>query len=150
MSRSNSRKVQTILAVATIGFSCSILKAQSSRSVWDGVYSAEQARRGAALYTQHCASCHAETLAGNDEVPPLAGDNFLSNWNGLTLAELFERIRTTMPFNKPQSLSREENASILADMLSVNKFPAGARDLPPQTEVLKEIRIDVAKPESKQ
>jgi len=118
--------------------------------VWDGVYSAEQARRGADLYTQHCASCHGETLAGNDEVPPLAGDNFLSNWSGLTLAELFERIRTTMPFNKPQSLSREENAGILAHMLSVNKFPAGGTDLPPKTEVLKEIRIDLVNPEPKQ
>ena len=32
---------------------------------------------------------------------PLAGAEFMTNWNGLTLGDLFERIRTTMPLNYP-------------------------------------------------
>jgi mono/diheme cytochrome c family protein len=140
-----STVVWIVVGVAAIGCSYSILRAQSPRSVWDGVYTAEQARRGAALYIQYCSSCHGENLAGDDEVPPLVGDNFLSNWNGLTVGDLFERIRTSMPFNKPQSLNRETNASILAHMLSVNKFPAGGTELPGQTELLKQVRIEPAK-----
>jgi len=131
-----------VLCASAIVVGTQALRAQASRSVWEGVYSDEQERRGAALYTQYCASCHSENLGGNDEAPPLAGANFLSNWNGLTVGDLFERIRTTMPFNQPQSLSRDVNAAILAHIFSVNKFPAGKTDLPSQTEVLKDIRID--------
>jgi mono/diheme cytochrome c family protein len=135
-----------ILTAYTFAFSASALHAQVSRSVWDGVYNSDQEKRGAGLYTQHCAVCHAETLEGSDEVPPLAGAQFLSNWTGLTVGDLFERIRTTMPINKPQSLSREVISAILAHILSVNKFPAGKEDLSGQSEVLKEIRIDAPKP----
>jgi len=140
-----STAVWIIIGMAAIGCSYSILRAQTPRSIWDGVYTAEQAKRGAALYIQYCSSCHGENLAGDDEVPPLVGDNFLSNWNGLTVGDLFDRIRVTMPFNKPQSLNREMNAGILAHILSVNKFPAGETELPGQTEVLKQVRIEPAK-----
>ncbi len=118
---------------------------EATRSVWDGVYTEDQADRGRGLYNQHCASCHADTLTGGEMSPPLAGGEFLSNWNGLTLGELFERIRTTMPQNKAGKLSREVNADITAYILSVNKFPSGKTDLPHSTEFLKEIRIESEK-----
>jgi quinoprotein glucose dehydrogenase len=122
------------------------LGAQSeSRSVWDGVYSEAQANRGQPLYIQHCASCHDETLAGRDEAPALAGGDFLSNWTGLTLGDLFERMRTSMPLNNPGTLGRPVMTDILSYILSVNKFPAGKTDLPTATEVLRLIRIDPAK-----
>ena len=79
--------------------------------------------------------------------PPLAGGEFLANWNGLTLGDLFERIRTTMPLNKPGMLSRQTNADILAYMLDVNKFPDGKTELPRETEVLKQIKIEATKPD---
>jgi mono/diheme cytochrome c family protein len=128
-----------IAAALLIGF----LSAQeATRSVWDGVYTEEQAGRGKPLYNQHCASCHADTLMGGEMSPPLVGGDFLSNWNGLTLGELFERIRTTMPQNKAGKLTREVNADITAYILSVNKFPAGKAELPHSVEFLKEIRIE--------
>jgi mono/diheme cytochrome c family protein len=131
-----------IAAVVVIAF----LSAQeATRSVWDGVYTQEQADRGRPLYNQHCASCHADTLMGGEMSAPLVGGEFLSNWNGLTLGELFERIRTTMPQNKPGKLSREVNADITAYILSVNKFPAGKAELPHAAEFLKDIRIDSEK-----
>jgi S-disulfanyl-L-cysteine oxidoreductase SoxD len=120
-----------------------------SRSVWDGVYTEAQAGRGQALYSQNCASCHGETLAGAEEAPALAGSDFLSNWSGLTAGDLFERIRTTMPLNNPGGLSRPVMCDILAYILSANKFPAGQTELPTATEVLRLIRIDQAKPEPK-
>ncbi len=118
---------------------------EPSRSVWDGVYTQEQADSGRPLYNEHCASCHADTLMGGEMSPPLVGGEFLSNWNGLTLGDLFERIRTTMPQNKAGKLSREVNADITAYILSVNKFPAGKNELPHSAEFLKDIRIDSEK-----
>jgi cytochrome c len=114
---------------------------EGSRSVWDGVYSQDQAKRGGALYAKECASCHGNELSGGEEAPPLAGDGFLSNWNGLTVGDLFERIRKSMPQQRPGSLSRQTNADILSFMLQVNQFPAGKKEMDTQTEMLKQIRI---------
>jgi mono/diheme cytochrome c family protein len=122
-----------------------VIAQDAVRSVWDGVYTTEQASRGRPLYNEHCASCHADTLMGGEMSPPLAGGEFLSNWNGLALSDLFERIRTTMPQNKPGKLSREVNADITAYILSANKFPAGKTELPHSAEFLKDIRIDSEK-----
>ena len=137
-----------IICLAVLGAFSSNLLAQS-RSVWDGVYTQDQAKQGQALYNENCSSCHGDTLMGGESAPALAGGEFLSNWNGLTLGDLFERIRTTMPQSRPGSLSREKNTLILSYMLSVSQFPAGKTELPQQTEVLKEIKIDASKPDKK-
>ena len=136
----------TIMVMGLAGIGAS----QSPRSVWDGVYSAEQAGRGQARYNAQCASCHGDTLNGGESAPALSGGEFLSNWSGLTVGELFDRTRSTMPQSKPGSLSREANAEILAYVLSANQFPAGKTDMPQNSEVLKEIRIDASKPERKE
>jgi quinoprotein glucose dehydrogenase len=120
-----------------------------ARSVWDGVYTKEQAKRGDKLYHGQCASCHGEMLTGGEAAPPLAGGEFLSNWNGLTVGDLFERIRISMPQDHPGRLSRQENADILAYVLSVNKFPAGKTELQQRTEVLKEIRFEATRPDER-
>jgi mono/diheme cytochrome c family protein len=120
-----------------------------THSVWGGVYTEEQAQRGEPLYRASCASCHGDTLKGAGEVPPLSGGPFMANWNGLTLGDLFERIRRTMPQDKPGRLSRQYKADILAYVLSVNKFPAGKTELKHQTEFLREIRFEAAKPDEK-
>ncbi len=123
-----------------------LLFAETSRSVWDGVYTAEQARRGSDGYTSECSGCHGTDLTGGDSAPPLMGGEFTSNWNGLTVGDLFERIRTSMPANNPGKLSRDKNADILAFLLSVNQFPAGKAELERQTETLKQIRFETTKP----
>jgi S-disulfanyl-L-cysteine oxidoreductase SoxD len=122
------------------------LFAQTSRSVWDGVYTAEQSRRGSALYANECASCHGTALNGGESAPPLTGGEFFSNWNGLTVGDLFERIRVSMPADKPGKLTREQDADILAFMLNTNQFPQGSIELDHRTEVLKQIRLETIKP----
>jgi len=122
---------------------------QTQRSVWDGVFSEAQARRGQARYAEQCAACHGDTLAGGESAPPLAGGEFLSNWNGLTVGDLFDRTRSTMPQSKPGSLSREANAEIIAFLLSSNQFPAGKDDLPQASEVLREIKVEAIKPDKR-
>src|SRR5271170_7625496 len=105
--------IVTLSALTVISFSN--VRAQSpSRSVWDGVYTDAQAKQGQGLYNDKCSSCHGDTLMGGESAPALAGGEFTSNWNGLTLGDLFERIRTTMPQNRPGSVSRDANAQILA------------------------------------
>jgi mono/diheme cytochrome c family protein len=146
--------VVAVIVLGAIGASYPVLHAQddasSSRSVWDGVYTEEQAKRGQPLYTQHCASCHGDSLTGGEMAPPLVGGEFLSNWNGLTVGDLFERIRTTMPLSKAGKLSREVNSDITAYMLNFGQFPAGQTELPRDTQLLKQIKIEATKPEKKQ
>ncbi|MBI3667717.1 MAG: cytochrome c [Acidobacteria bacterium] len=120
---------------------------QTSRSVWDGVYTEEQTKRGETLSGRECASCHGDGLTGGEAAPPLAGGAFLANWDGLTVGDLFDRIRKTMPQDDPKRLSREQDADVLAYILSVNGFPAGKTELGHQTEMLKQIRFEAAKPD---
>jgi quinoprotein glucose dehydrogenase len=136
------------IAVAIVGgLVCAVLWAQQpTRSVWDGVFTKEQAARGQPLYKQYCASCHGEMLEGIEMAPALAGGEFLDQWSGQTLGDLFERIRSTMPRDKPGRLSREVNADITAYMLNFNQFPAGQTELSGNTQILQQIRIDAAKP----
>ncbi|MGH9473376.1 MAG: c-type cytochrome [Terriglobales bacterium] len=115
-------------------------------SVWDGVYTAAQAARGAGDFTRSCASCHGDDLAGIDEAPALAGGQFLSDFDGLTAGALFDRIRNTMPQAAPKSLSAETYADILAYLLQANGFPAGAKPLDDRSTFLNAIAIEAANP----
>jgi mono/diheme cytochrome c family protein len=135
-----------LFAVCTL---VAILAAQesTSRSVWDGVYSDKQAMRGESLYSEQCARCHGSALTGGEEAPPLAGGAFQSNWNGLTLGDLFDRIRGSMPADQPGKLRREQVADILAHVLRVNEFPVGGTELDYRVEFLKQIRFEAVKPE---
>jgi len=120
--------------------------AQTSKSVWDGVYTEDQAKRGGALYKQWCASCHGPELEGGEMAPGLVGGGFTSNWNGLTVGDIFDRTRTTMPQDSPGALSREQVADVTAFILSMNKFPAGSTELATQSEMLKQIKFEATKP----
>ena len=135
--------------IAAIGIIIGIAAiAQTSKTVWDGVYTDDQAKRGEGVYAKECASCHGSELTGGEAAPPLTGDAFYANWNGLTLGDLFERIRVSMPQNAPGSLSRQQNADILAFILKVNQFPAGKAELDRQTDILKTIKFDSTKPKN--
>jgi quinoprotein glucose dehydrogenase len=118
---------------------------ETSSSVLDGVYTELQAARGAAGFAQSCAVCHGGSLGGVGEAPALAGAQFVSDFNGLTVGDLFERIRTTMPLNNPGALSRDQYADILAFMLKANGYPAGERELYRRSEFLNTIRFEAAR-----
>jgi mono/diheme cytochrome c family protein len=136
-----------LIPFATILVLHSTVHAQPpSKSIWDGVYTDAQAARGKALYSQECASCHGGELTGGEMAPPLAGGEFMAGWDGLTIGDLFERVRISMPQNAPGSLSGQQNADILSFMFSSNKFPAGATELPKEAGILKQIKFEVKKP----
>ena len=117
-----------------------------TKSIWDGVFTEEQATRGKGLYSENCASCHGSELTGGEMAPPLAGGEFMAGWDGLTIGDLFERVRISMPQNAPGSLSGQQNADILSFVFSSNKFPAGTSELPKEAGILKQIKFEVKKP----
>jgi S-disulfanyl-L-cysteine oxidoreductase SoxD len=119
-----------------------LLLAQSAASVWDGVYTADQAKRGADAYANNCASCHGDQLEGEGQAPPLTGPEFMGNWNKQTADDLFEIIKSTMPADKPGTLSRARNADIITYIFQTNGFPAGKTELPTEAELLKKILIE--------
>ena len=130
----------SLMALQSLG-----VPGQPASTVWDGVYTAEQAKRGAAFYADNCASCHGLALTGGESAPPLTGGEFMSNWSGLTLGDLFDRIRGSMPADRPGTLTREQTTNILAHILKVGQFPAGTAELSTRTENLKQIHIEAVK-----
>jgi mono/diheme cytochrome c family protein len=110
-----------------------------SRTTWDGVFTAEQADRGAQIYQGMCASCHGPQLGGIDAAPALNGGAFYANWNGVTLGDMADRVKVSMPANMPGVMSRQQVADVLAYIFSRNGMPTGAQELPRQIPYLKAI-----------
>src|SRR5580692_6588744 len=113
------------MKLAPIAAFAVVLAAQTSHSVWDGVYTEAQAQRGKTAYSTQCAMCHGEDLMGSDETPALTGGAFLANWTSLSVNDLFERVRVSMPANNPGRLTRQQDADILTWIFAFNKFPGG-------------------------
>jgi S-disulfanyl-L-cysteine oxidoreductase SoxD len=143
------------IVIAAITFSCAAalglarpaLHAQTTtKTVWDGVYTTDQAKRGRAQFNDQCASCHGPEMNGGEMAPPLAGSAFLSNWDGETAGSLEERIRISMPQGAEGTLSRQQVADIIASVFAANDMPAGTTELPKELEILKQIQITAKKP----
>jgi hypothetical protein len=113
---------------------------RAARSVWDGVYTPAQARRGA-LKSGLCTSCHGDGFVGGP-APELTGREFLASWNGRSVGDLFDLIRLTMPDDDPGSLSRPVYADLVAYILALNKYPAGTDEIGTDPSLLKLIRIE--------
>jgi S-disulfanyl-L-cysteine oxidoreductase SoxD len=118
-----------------------VAAAQQSRTVWDGVFTEDQAARGKSQYAESCASCHAADLRGDGNAPSLIEESFAFQWGDTTVGELFTRIRTLMPSNRPNSLSPERYRDIVAYILQANRFPAGANELDGDVDILGRIAI---------
>ena len=130
-------------AAATMFVAVSAVQVGSAqtKSQWDGVYTAEQAAAGETVYAEKCSSCHGAALGGGEMAPGLAGQEFATNWNDLSLGDLFERMRISMPQDDPGSLSRQQNVEVLAFMLARGGYPAGETPLPTQTDALRAFKF---------
>jgi mono/diheme cytochrome c family protein len=118
---------------------------EGAKSIWDGVFTVEQAERGAETYTATCSECHGGDLMGDGFAPALSGADFQANWNDLSVGDFFERIRISMPPSGPTSVTAEQKADIVAYIFNQNKYPVGTTELAPKTEVLKTIKIELKK-----
>jgi len=131
-------------AVLTAIWGLQIARAQGA-SLAAGVYTEEQSKRGVELYKAQCASCHGDDLKGNEIIPALTGDTFTGNWKGKTVGDLFEKINMTMPALDPGSLTPDQTSDLIAEILSVAKYPAGTTALPTSMDALQQIKIDAPK-----
>ena len=139
--------MRTIVSVLTSGALAALVLsttagAQAAKSVSEGVYTAEQAKRGEAVYKEQCAACHGDSLEGSGPMPALAGPDFSKAWKGKTAADLFEKTHSTMPATAPGSLTEKQTADVLAFMFMTAKFPAGSTELPATMDPLKQISLD--------
>lgn len=128
-----------VFAAAAIDAAAS--SAQAGKTVWDGVYSDAQSKRGQDLSKESCVTCHGEGLAGSDLAPALQGDDFKAAWAGRTAAELFEKIQTTMPADRVGTLKPPQSADLAAYILKINEYPAGASELASEMPALQQIKV---------
>lgn len=138
----------TVAVVWGVGVSHTSVRAQApAKSTWDGVFSDEQAKRGEAAYSKACSECHGADLGGDGFAPALGGSDFSTNWGGLSVGDLLDRIRISMPPTDPGSISLDAKADIVAHLLHANKFPAGTTELKGDVAAAKGIEIKINKPE---
>jgi mono/diheme cytochrome c family protein len=144
------RMCMTATAAAMLIAAAAVVRAQQApsagRTVWDGVYSDGQSKRGAQVYAKSCVNCHGDNLQGDGSASALSGPGFLADFNGASLGEMVDRTRQTMPDDNPGSMSRQQITDVLVYVLHFNKFPAGDADLPTQAEVLNQIKFLASKP----
>src|SRR2546428_142344 len=72
------------------------------------------------LFDGSCRSCHRNSFQGA---------RFIDRWREDKLGSLFNFRRTKMPADSPGSASEAEYLDIIAYVLSLNSFPAGAQEL---------------------
>src|SRR5262245_15664623 len=138
MLRNRQIAASIILACASATAALAGAEQTAARSQWNGVFTPAQAYRGRDAYGQHCMNCHGVNLAGlprevryqgeSPFTPALVGEQFASNWNGLSLGRLFERIKNSMPQQSPGSLPRQTVADILAFMLEQAGYLPGTSE----------------------
>jgi mono/diheme cytochrome c family protein len=138
--------VAVAIALAVVWASAAGRAASIQPSVWAGVYTDAQAAEGAGIYRAHCASCHGETLGGAEAVPALVGVTFSATWEGVSLFDLFERMRTTMPPAKSSVVPPAGYASLVAYLLKANGIPAGDKPLGAGKASLRALRYSSYRP----
>ena len=138
--------VAAVRSPATAHDSRRPVSARFSKTVWDSVYTEEQAARGQKLFSAACARCHGASLGGVDAAPALAGGSFLGNWDTQTLDVLHDRVRTTMPPDSPNPLNRQEVSDVVTHILRANGFPAGKSELPQENDALANIKLVAKRP----
>lgn len=122
-----------------------IQEGDQTKTIWSGVFTDDQAKRGRELYNKWCQSCHGAELSGGEMAPPLAGSTFITNWDGQTVGDLEERVRVTMPQGDEGTLSHQQVVDILSAVFAANGAPSGDTELPKDVPILKTIQITAKK-----
>jgi len=133
------KKLLTIAAVATLSWIPVTWGQQTSSN---GAFTAEQAKNGERQYQSRCASCHGADLHSTEpEAPDLTEGAYKFGWQGKTVADRFETIRSTMPPGRAKSLDDQTYLDIVAYILQFNGVPPGSRKLVPDMQVLQQIVV---------
>jgi mono/diheme cytochrome c family protein len=136
----------TVAVASLVVLQAFIIVSAQGKTTADGIYSDAQATRGEKVFAASCASCHGDDLSGGGQTPPLAGKEFNSDWNDLSIGDLYDRTHLSMPADKPGSLTPDQTVDVIAYLLKKGNFPAGQADLPTDTAALKAIKFVSPKP----
>jgi len=117
------RKRRRLLPLASLALFAGLAP---GRTVWDGVYTDAQAKRGLTTFGQSCAGCHSLTAEGK---APLVGDQFWKSFSQKNVDEVLDYVSTYMPNGTPGSLSASAYQDIVAVILKSNGFPPGSAEL---------------------
>jgi mono/diheme cytochrome c family protein len=139
LSESMTRRRLAIALAIPVALFASLF-AQTTKSVWTGVYTTAQATRGSELYQRVCSECHGDDLEGREKSPALAGGPFAQRWDGATLNKLFERMQEMPPGDPGARLQPDQYADILAFLLSASDVPAGSEPLVSDKDMLASIK----------
>jgi cytochrome c553 len=127
-----------------LGASVSFAQQTGARSTASGVFTAEQAKDGERAFQAKCATCHGADLHSTEpEAPDLTESAFKFGWQGKTLADRFEAIRSSMPYGNARSLDDQTYIDIVAYILQFNGIPAGKQKLEPDVPALEKIVVAV-------
>ena len=138
-------KLQVVIA-SLVFVQALILASAQGKTTLEGIYTEAQATRGEKIYSDSCASCHGPDLSGGGQAPGLAGKEFNMDWNDLSVGDLFDRTRATMPADAPGTLRPEQTADVIAYLLQKGNVPAGQTELPADLAALKGIKFVAPKP----
>ncbi|ARO15590.1 cytochrome c551 [Ketogulonicigenium robustum] len=100
-----------------------------TRTIYDGVFTAEQAERGQTDWTASCASCHGPTGRGSSGGPRVIGPVINNKYADKPLQEYFDYVVANMPMGAPHSLSNEAYVDITAFILSSHGAEPGDAEL---------------------
>jgi len=98
-------------------------------TVWDGIYSVEQATRGGSEFQVSCLRCHRSDVDATNPDARLLGKAFMSRWREYDIESFFSFLKASMPHRDPGSLPDESYTDIVAHVLYLNKFPSGEKEL---------------------
>ena len=114
------------------------------KTIWDGVYTRQQARRGELAYRETCGYCHGLDLSGSEVggelAPELLGAIFVLRWDG-PLSQLFVKIDEDMPKDSPGAVTPQATIDIISYLLEANGARAGETELQPDRGKLSQILV---------
>jgi len=139
--------VSLALLVAVAATTTQGVVAQTRVSIWSGVYTTAQSKRGEELYSGACKHCHGVRLNGaaapdQPPSPAIARVAFLRKWAGKPVAELFTYLHDNMPPDAPGTLTDQQAIDVITHMFAVSAIPAGDKELPADPKALESIVIE--------
>ena len=118
-----------MLRLAVSGLCVVLLPVTALGQLTEASYTVGQAEAGRGAYEQSCAGCHMSNLSGAFEAPELAGPNFEGAWAALSVDELLDLVRSTMPPGAGGSLPDATYTNVVAYILQANGVAAGTMAL---------------------
>jgi S-disulfanyl-L-cysteine oxidoreductase SoxD len=133
-----------VALLVLLGISVTQAQQPGKTSTASGVFTAAQAKSGELAFQAKCATCHGADLHSTEpEAPDLTEAAFRFGWQGKTIANRYETIRSSMPYGNAGSLDDQTYIDIVAYILAFNGIPSGNQKLEPDVAALEKIVVEV-------